>query len=170
VTCHASTVVTFASFADFVVSPQRNRGNALGWLQSLGVSKLDLRGPNSTRNMHPIVVCCPFERFPRIDWPAHFFLSFPIIVGCFLSILAFDTVFFSFLLGLFLVRDLRWLYKVLLSEIDWTESTFIVLCVLAPNLIDAEYSKLTTDTWGFLSLEHMSQTHFPEPLVSPTIP
>ena len=96
--------------------------------------------------MHPIVVGSPFQRFSRIDWPAHFFLFLSIVVGYFLGILTFDAVLFPFLLGLLLVRDFRWLYKVLLSEFDWTESTFIVLCMLAHTSIDVVFSELTTDT------------------------
>jgi hypothetical protein len=171
VACHASTVVaSLASFAGFIVSCRRNRRNAFRWLQSLRVPELDLWGPDCACNMHPVVVGSPFQRFSRIDWPAQFFLSLSIVVGYFLSILAFDAVLFPFLFRLLLVRDFRWLYKVLLSEFDWTESTFIVLCMLAYTSIDVVFSELTTDTWGFLSLEHMSQTHLPGPLVSPTTP
>jgi hypothetical protein len=171
VACHASTVVaSLASLAGFIVSRRRYRRNAFRWLKSLRVPKLDLWSPDCACNMHPIVVGSPLERFSRIDRPAHFFLFLSIVVGCFLSILTFDTVLFPFFLRLLLVRDFRWLYKVLLSEFDWTESTFIVLCKLAPSSIDVVFVELTTDTWGFLSLEHMSQTHLPGPLVSPTTP
>lgn len=81
--------------------------------------------------MHPIVVGRPFQRFSRIDRPAHFFLSLSIVVGCFLSILTLDTVLFPFLLGLLLMGNFRRLYKVLLSEINWTKGAFVVLGLLA---------------------------------------
>jgi hypothetical protein len=137
VACHASTVVTsLASLAGFIVSRRRNGRDAFRWLQGLRIPELDLWSPDRACNMYPIVVGSPFQRFSRIDRPTHFFLFLSIVVGCFLCILTFDTVLFPFLLRLLLVRDFRWLYKVLLSKFDWTESTFIVLCMLAHTSIE----------------------------------
>jgi hypothetical protein len=77
--------------------------------------------------MYPIVVGGAFQRFSGIHRAAQFFLSLPIIIGGFLSLLTLNAILFTLLLGLFLMRYLRGLHKILLSKLDRAKRTFVML-------------------------------------------
>ena len=128
VAAHACAPGSVANNADLVVLAPRNRRNALGWTERLGVPKLDLGSPHGASNMNPVVVGGPLERLARIDRAVHLLLLLAVVLGSLDRLLALLPlsllVLFRLLLGR---RDLGSVDEIVLGKFHRAQHAFVLL-------------------------------------------
>lgn len=96
-------------------------------LKRFCIAELYFRCPYCTDNVHPIVSRRALQRFPRIDWAVHVFLSLPIIFSGGNCGVAFGPLLLPLLFSLLFMRDLRWVHEFVFSKIYRTEYAFVLL-------------------------------------------
>jgi hypothetical protein len=133
VTRDSGAIRRMASLTRFVISRPRDRGNALGRFKGSGIPKFDLRCPYSTGDVHPVVVCCAFQRLSRIHWPVQILLAFLVLLSSFTSLLHLKFLALTILVGhlLFVVGQLRLLDELVLCMFNWTQYAFVLLIIVS---------------------------------------
>jgi hypothetical protein len=129
VAVHTRSLVSPADLAHLGVPRPRNQGDTFAGTEGLGITKLDLGGPDSAGDVNPVVVGRPLQRFARVDRAIHLFLLLAVVVGRSLGIFTLHPLSLTLLLGLLFVRirDLGLLDKVVCGVFDRAEDTLVVL-------------------------------------------
>src|SRR5690625_2174112 len=118
-----------ASLAHLVVSGPRNRRDALGRLESLGVAKLDLWSPHRTGNVNPVVVRRTFERLSGVHRAVQVFLLLAVVLSSLARLLHFQPLTLAIFLRhlLLVVSKFRLFDEVLFGVLHGTEHTLVLL-------------------------------------------
>lgn len=156
---HASTTFLLTCLADLIISHTWYGGDTLGWAQRLGIAKFNFWCKYGTSDVHPVVVGSPFQRLSWVDRAIRVFLLFAPVFRSLLGSFTLKTLLFSVFLGLLLVRVLGWLDEIMFGKLYRTENAFVLLTNVVSMFRKVYRLKyeLTMETWGFLSLRHISQ-------------
>lgn len=124
-TRHAGAFVCFAYLANLSILIGWDETEPFSRLQFLRTAKLDLRRPNRTRHVHPIVAYRSLQGFSRTDWFTHSLLSLAIKLDGFVDHFLLKPLLLAIAFRFLFVRCLGRLHQLMLRPRNGTEDTFV---------------------------------------------
>lgn len=138
---HTSTIAGLAKLADLVVS-KGACANALNHIEAVGVAELDLRVPERTIYMYPVVVCGTLKWLARNEGAAFLLLSDAVIFFGNVNEFFLQTLLLSVSVALLLVCDFGLLIEVLFCDFVRTQDALVSLVIVSSS-IDCPRRRLT---------------------------
>jgi hypothetical protein len=127
VAIHTGTGPFPANTAYFFEPRARDRGDPFRRNERIAGSKLDLRSPNRTGDVDPVIVGGALQCLPWIYRPVGLLLLLAVVVGNLLSLLPFHLLTLTILVGFLLVGcDFGCPHKVVSRMLDGAEDALVV--------------------------------------------